>query len=46
MEEKLKMGKKPGINRTDFWVSEICAFRHIDGKNGYIHLHENCRPML
>jgi hypothetical protein len=43
MEEKLKMGKKPGINRTDFWVFEICEFWHVDGKTRYIHIHESCR---
>jgi len=46
MEEKLKIGKKPGINRIDFWIFEIYEFRHVDGKTGYIYLHESCRPMF
>jgi hypothetical protein len=46
MEEKPKIGQKPGISKTNFWVSEIYAFRHVDGKIGYIHLHESCRPMF
>jgi hypothetical protein len=46
MEEKLKIGKKPGISRIDFWIFEIYEFRHVDGKTGYIYLHESCRPMF
>jgi hypothetical protein len=29
MEEKLKIGQKPGISRINFWVSKIYAFRHV-----------------
>ena len=43
---KTKDRSNPGINRTDFWVSEIYEFRHVDGKTGYIHLHKSCRPMF
>jgi hypothetical protein len=38
MKEKLKIGQKLGINKIDFWVSKIWAFRRVDGKTGYIHL--------
>jgi len=38
MEEKLKIGKKPGISRIDFWIFEIYEFRHVDGKTRYIYL--------
>jgi hypothetical protein len=40
MEENLKIGQNSGISRTNFWVSAICEFRHLDGKTGYIHLHK------
>jgi hypothetical protein len=46
MEEKLKICKKPGISRTNFWISEIYEFRHVDGKTRYIHLYKSCRPMF